>query len=78
MSDIIRKEENIELELSDNTLLSSLFGVNDANLTIIEKINDVKRIIDLFFLHHLLNSELIQLVECSWLQPSKIYLGIFS
>ncbi len=42
MSDIIRKEENIELELSDNTLLSSLFGVNDANLTIIEKINDVK------------------------------------
>ena len=42
MSNIIRKEENIELELSDNTLLSSLFGVNDANLTIIEKINDVK------------------------------------
>ena len=39
MSDII---DNIEIELDDNTLLSNLFGVNDSNLNIIEKINDVR------------------------------------
>ena len=42
MSDIIKKIDNIELELEDNTILSSLFGINDSNLQIIEKINDVK------------------------------------
>ncbi len=34
--------DNIELELDDNSILSNLFGVNDSNLSIIEKINDVK------------------------------------
>ncbi len=42
MSDIINKVDNLEIELSDNTILSSLFGVNDSNLNIIEKLNDVK------------------------------------
>ena len=42
MSDIIKQMDNIELELEDNTILSNLFGVNDSNLQIIEKINDVK------------------------------------
>ena len=34
--------DNLVLELDDNTMLSSLFGVNDSNLSIIEKMNDVK------------------------------------
>ena len=42
MSDIIKQIDNIELELEDNTILSNLFGINDSNLQIIEKINDVK------------------------------------
>ena len=42
MSDIVNKNENLELELDDNTILSNLFGVNDSNLSIIEKMNDVK------------------------------------
>ena len=42
MPDIIKQMDNIELELEDNTILSNLFGVNDSNLQIIEKINDVK------------------------------------
>ena len=42
MSDIVNKIDNLELELDDNTLLSNLFGVNDSNLVIIEKINNVK------------------------------------
>ena len=42
MSDIIKQIDNIELELEDNTILSNLFGINDSNLEIIEKINDVK------------------------------------
>ncbi len=41
MSNLI-KTDNIELELDDNTILSSLFGINDSNLSIIEKINNVK------------------------------------
>ncbi len=41
MSDIIKKIDNLELELDDNTILSNLFGINDSNLHIIEKINDV-------------------------------------
>ena len=41
MSSLI-KTENIELELDDNTILSNLFGINDSNLSIIEKINNVK------------------------------------
>ncbi len=41
MSNIINKIENLELELDDNTILSNLFGVNDSNLQIIEKINNV-------------------------------------
>jgi len=42
MSDIVNKIHNLELELDDNTILSNLFGVDDNNLQIIEKINDVK------------------------------------
>ncbi len=42
MSNIMNKIDNIEIELSDNTILSSLFGINDSNLNIIEKLNDVK------------------------------------
>ena len=34
--------DNLVLELDDNTILSSLFGVNDSNLSIIEKMNGVK------------------------------------
>ncbi len=42
MSDINNKIHNLEIELSDNSLLSSLFGVNDSNLNMIEELNDVK------------------------------------
>ena len=34
--------ENLEIELDDNSLLSNLFGINDSNLQIIEKINNVR------------------------------------
>ena len=39
MSDIVNKNENLELELDDNTILSNLFGINDRNLSLIEQIN---------------------------------------
>ncbi|MDC3112058.1 PhoH family protein [Pelagibacteraceae bacterium] len=42
MSDIVNKNENLELELDDNTILSNLFGINDKNLSLIEQINKVK------------------------------------
>ena len=42
MSDIVKGPNNLELELDDNTILSNLFGYNDSNLHIIEKINQVK------------------------------------
>ncbi len=42
MSDLINKIDNLELELDDNSILSNLFGINDSNLHIIEKINGVK------------------------------------
>tara|TARA_B100000674_G_scaffold249683_1_gene205808 strand:- start:1804 stop:2766 length:963 start_codon:yes stop_codon:yes gene_type:complete len=42
MSNSLKKTDNIEIELNDNSILSNLFGVNDSNLQIIEKINDVK------------------------------------
>ena len=42
MSDIANKNENLELELEDNTILSNLFGINDRNLFLIEQINQVK------------------------------------
>tara|TARA_Y100001936_G_C16036059_1_gene648650 strand:- start:764 stop:1726 length:963 start_codon:yes stop_codon:yes gene_type:complete len=42
MPEIKSKNNNLELELDDNTILSNLFGINDSNLQIIEKINDVK------------------------------------
>ncbi len=42
MSDIINKVDNLEIELDDNSILSNLFGFNDANLKIIEEINKVK------------------------------------
>ncbi len=42
MSDLNNKIDKLELELDDNTILSNLFGVNDSNLFLIEKINDVQ------------------------------------
>ncbi len=42
MSDLAKMVDNVELELDDNSILSSLFGINDSNLHIIEKINGVK------------------------------------
>ena len=42
MSELTKQINNLEIELDDNTLLSNLFGVNDSNLQIIEKINNVK------------------------------------
>ena len=41
MSDLTKKIDNLELELDDNSILSNLFGVDDYNLHIIEKINNV-------------------------------------
>ena len=42
MSNLNNKNENLEFELDDNSILSNLFGINDSNLQIIEKINNVK------------------------------------
>jgi len=42
MPSLTKNMDNLELELDDNTILSNLFGVNDYNLSIIEKMNDVK------------------------------------
>tara|TARA_B100000575_G_scaffold62602_1_gene47685 strand:+ start:178 stop:1140 length:963 start_codon:yes stop_codon:yes gene_type:complete len=42
MSNLNNKNDNLEFELDDNSILSNLFGINDSNLQIIEKINDVK------------------------------------
>ena len=42
MSNLTNKLHNLEIELNDNSTLTNLFGVNDSNLQIIEKINDVK------------------------------------
>ncbi len=42
MSDLMKNMDNLEFELDDNTILSNLFGINDSNLHIIEKINDVR------------------------------------
>ena len=38
----IRSTESIHIEFDDNNILSSLFGVNDANIRTLEKINEVK------------------------------------
>jgi len=38
----IRSTESIHIEFDDNSILSSLFGVNDANIRTLEKINEVK------------------------------------
>ena len=42
MSSIVEKIDNLEIELDDNTILSSLFGVDDKNISFIEKINNVQ------------------------------------
>ena len=34
--------ETLDIEFSDNNLLSSLFGANDINIQTLEKINNVK------------------------------------
>ena len=36
------KNEYLHIEFDDNNILSSLFGVNDSNIRVLEKINDVK------------------------------------
>ena len=33
---------SLDFELNDNNFLSNLFGINDTNIQIIEKINNVK------------------------------------
>jgi phosphate starvation-inducible PhoH-like protein len=38
---MIRESQSINIEFDDNTILSSLFGVNDNNIKILEKINKV-------------------------------------
>ena len=38
----IRSTESVHIEFDDNSILSSLFGVNDANIRTLEKINEVK------------------------------------
>ena len=38
----IRPTESIHIEFDDNSILSSLFGVNDSNIRTLEKINEVK------------------------------------
>ena len=38
----IRSTESIHIEFDDNSILSSLFGVNDANIRTLEKIYEVK------------------------------------
>ena len=35
-------KESISMEFDDNNILSSLFGINDSNIQVLEKINDVK------------------------------------
>ena len=39
----IRSTESINIEFDDNSILSSLFGVNDVNIRTLEKINEVKK-----------------------------------
>ena len=34
--------ESIHMEFNDNNVLSSLFGVSDSNIQLLEKINNVK------------------------------------
>jgi len=34
--------ESIQIEFDDNSILSSLFGVADSNIQLLEKINNVK------------------------------------
>ena len=38
----MRSTESIHIEFDDNNILSSLFGINDANIRTLEKINEVK------------------------------------
>ena len=37
-----RSTESIHIEFDDNSILSSLFGINDANIRTLEKMNEVK------------------------------------
>ena len=36
------QSESLQIEFSDNNILSSLFGVSDSNIQLLEKINNVK------------------------------------
>ena len=42
MSDLIKRIDSLDIEFDDNNILSSLFGVDDSNIQILEKINNVK------------------------------------
>ena len=42
MSDLNHPTHSLDIEFSDNSILSSLFGVNDINIQTLEKINNVK------------------------------------
>ena len=39
---MIIQNTSIDIEFDDNSILSSLFGVNDNNIKVLEKINEVK------------------------------------
>tara|TARA_B110000438_G_C15765162_1_gene629214 strand:+ start:532 stop:1476 length:945 start_codon:yes stop_codon:yes gene_type:complete len=39
---MIINKDKVNIEFDDNSILSSLFGINDSNIRILEKINDVK------------------------------------
>ena len=47
MSIVKITEHSIHIEFNDNSILTSLFGVNDKNIQTLEKINNVK--IDKYF-----------------------------
>ncbi len=34
--------ETLQIEFNDNSILSSLFGVSDSNIQLLERINNVK------------------------------------
>ena len=42
MSNMSKSIHFLDIELNDNNILSSLFGVNDVNIHTLEKINNVK------------------------------------
>ncbi len=70
MSSIVEKIDNLEIELDDNTILSSLFGVDDKNISFIEKINNVQ-------IHYRGNKIKISGNKKSIYETKKTILGLF-